>query len=147
MSRINWGKAILAGLGGTAVMTLVAMMAGPMMGIEMNVPKMLSGFMKVPLAVGWIVHFMIGTVLALIYVALVIDLLPGAPWLRGALYGLAPFFLAQIAVMPMMGMGFFTINAPNTMMLVMGSLIGHLVYGAVVGAIYGRAEQNVYQAN
>ncbi|MFN4218830.1 MAG: DUF6789 family protein [Candidatus Bipolaricaulia bacterium] len=136
MKHVNWGRAVLAGLVGTAVMTIVAMMAGPMMGIEMNVPKMLSGFMNVPIVTGWLVHFMIGTILALIYAAFVIDLLPGAPWLRGALYGLAPFLLAQIAVMPMMGMGFFTINAPNTIMLVMGSLIGHLVYGAVVGAIY-----------
>ncbi len=139
MKPINWGRAVLAGLVGTAVMTIVAMMAGPLMGIEMDVPKMLSGFMHTPITVGWLAHFMIGTILALIYAAFVIDRLPGAPWARGALYGLAPFFLAQIAVMPIMGMGFFTINAPNTIMLVMGSLIGHLVYGATVGAIYSES--------
>jgi hypothetical protein len=34
-------------------------------------------------------------------------------------------------------------------MIVMGSLIGHLIYGAVVGTIYiveGAVEQNAYQA-
>ncbi len=146
--NIKWGKAVLAGLVGTAAMTAVAMMAGPMMGIEMDAPKMLSGFMNVPLALGWIAHFMIGTILALTYAALFVRILPGAPWLRGALYGLAPFLLAQIMVMPIMGMGVFTVNAPNTIMLVMGSLIGHLVYGAVVGAIYGPVNaQNAPQTN
>lgn len=139
MKQINWGRAVLAGLVGTAIMTIVAMVAGPMMGIEMDVPKMLSGFMRTPVIVGWLAHFMIGTILALIYAAFVIDLLPGALWVRGALYGLAPFLLAQIMVMPIMGMGFFTSNAPNTIKLVMGSLIGHLVYGATVGAIYGKS--------
>lgn len=35
MKHVNWGRAVLAGLVGTAVMTIVAMMAGPMIGIEM----------------------------------------------------------------------------------------------------------------
>lgn len=59
--------------------------------------------------------------------------LPGPPALKGALYGIAPFLLAQIVVMPMMGMPLFSGSAA----MAIGSLIGHLVYGAVVGAIYG----------
>ncbi len=147
MKHINWGRAVLAGVAGTAVMTIVAMIAGPMMGIEMDVPKMLSGFMHTSLAVGWLAHFMIGTILALIYALFFVNLLPGPSWLRGMLYGVAPFLLAQIMVMPMMGMGFFTINAPNTIMLVMGSLMGHLIYGAVVGAIYAPRYAQVLQTS
>lgn len=41
--------------------------------------------MNVPIVVGWLAHFMIGIILVLIYATFVMDLLPGAPWLRGAL--------------------------------------------------------------
>lgn len=47
--------------------------------------------------------------------------------------GLAPWLLAQLAVMPIMGMPVFSGSAA----MATGSLIGHLVYGAVLGAIYG----------
>jgi hypothetical protein len=59
------GRAILAGLAATAVMTLIMLMA-PLMGMpEMNIGKMLSGFMGVPTFIGWASHFMIGVVLAI----------------------------------------------------------------------------------
>jgi hypothetical protein len=41
--------------------------------------------------------------------------------------------MAQIVVMPMMGMPLFSGSA----VMAMGSLVGHLVYGAVVGGMYG----------
>ncbi len=40
--------------------------------------------------------------------------------------------------MPMMGMGFFSAKSPQPMLAVMGSLIGHLLYGAILGGIAGR---------
>ena len=138
MTPTNLPRAILAGLVATAVMTIMTMMAA-LMGVKMDIPAMLSGFMQMPIFVGWIAHFMIGTTLGVIYAVFFASRLPGSPWVRGAVYGLFPFLLAQVAVMPMMGMGLFTANAPNQMMLVMGSLIGHLVYGAVLGGVYGRA--------
>lgn len=39
--------------------------------------------------------------------------------------------------MPMMGAGFFS----GSLMAATGSLMGHLVYGAVVGAVYRQGEQ------
>jgi uncharacterized membrane protein YagU involved in acid resistance len=105
----------------------------PLMGIPaMNPAAMLAGAMGGSVVLGWLGHLMIGTILALIYAALA-PRLPGAPWIRGALYGLAPWLLAQLVVIPMMGMPFFSGSAT----LAMGSLVGHLVYGAVVGAAYG----------
>jgi len=107
-------------------------------------PQMLSGFMNLPIAVGWVAHFMIGTVLALVYAIVFVGFLPGPPVARGALYGLAPFLLAQIMVMPMMGAGFFSSGmGDKAMAAVMGSLIGHLLYGAIVGGIYGRQESSI----
>jgi uncharacterized membrane protein YagU involved in acid resistance len=131
--RINWSRAALAGLVATGVMTAVGLWMAPLMGIPaMNPAAMLAGAMGGSVTLGWIGHLMIGTILALIY-AVLAPRLPGAPAARGAVYGLAPWLMAQLVVMPMMGMPLFSGSAA----LAIGSLIGHLVYGAVVGAIYG----------
>ncbi|MBI3962165.1 MAG: hypothetical protein HY335_05390 [Deinococcus sp.] len=133
MVNIDWGKAVIAGLVATVVMTIVGVWIAPVMGIpKMNPADMLAGAMGGSLVLGWIGHFMIGVVLALIYAA-VSARLPGVPWLRGALYGLAPWLLAQLIVIPMMGMPVFS----GSVVMALGSLIGHLIYGAVVGGIYG----------
>lgn len=137
----KFGKAVGAGVVGTIAMTALTVIAG-MMGLRMDIPAMLSGFLGAPLIVGWLAHFAIGIVLALGYALFFAERLPGSPAIRGALYGLVPFLMAQILVMPMMGMGFFTLKAPNAGMLVLGSLMGHLVYGAVVGAVYGLPESS-----
>ena len=135
--RTNIGKAVIAGLIGTLVMTILLFMA-PLMGMPpMPIGKMLAGFMGIPEALGWLAHFMIGTILALIYVFVFVSRLKGKGFVRGAVYGLFPWFVAQIMVNPMMGAGIFAANTSSPFLMVMGSLIGHLVYGAVVGSVYG----------
>lgn len=136
MPHRHWTRAITGGVIGTLVMTAVGLWLAPMMGIpRMNPAEMLAGQMGGAIALGWLGHLMVGTILAMIY-AVVAPWLPGAPSLRGALFGLAPYFVAQLMMMPMMGMPVFGGSAA----LAMGSLIGHLIYGAVVGAVYGPVE-------
>ena len=133
--KVDLGRAAVAGVVGTIVMTLVGLYVAPIMGIPaMNPANMLAGAMGGVALLGWIGHFAIGVVLAVGY-ALVAGALPGPGSVRGALYSIAPFLLAQVAVMPMMGMPFF--SGFGAMMV--GSLVGHLVYGGVVGAVYGEA--------
>lgn len=130
---LNYGRIAAGGIAGTAAMTMVGLYAAPMMGLApMNPAEMLAGAMGGMQAAGWAAHFMIGIVLAAGY-ALVASRLPGPPVARGALYSVAPWLMAQLAVMPMMGMPLFS----GSMMIAMGSLIGHAVYGAIVGAIVG----------
>lgn len=132
----NFGKAVVAGLIGTFAMTIIMLMA-PLIGMPpMPIGKMLAGFMGIPEVLGWIAHFMIGTVLALIYAFIFVSKLKGNGFVRGAIYGLLPWFVAQIMVNPMMGAGVFAINTLSPFLMVMGSLIGHLVYGAVLGGVY-----------
>ncbi len=131
--NVNFGRAALAGIIGAAMMTVVGLYAAPMMGIPaMNPADMLAGQMGGSAVMGWIAHFMIGVILAELY-AVVAGSLPGPVVVRGALFALAPWLLTQIAVMPMMGMGFFS----GAMNLALGSMLGHIIYGAVVGAVYG----------
>ncbi len=132
MKRLNFFSALRAGIAATLVMTIMTMIA-PMMGLpEMNIPGMLAGFLGVPVLVGWLMHFMIGITLAIIYGGILAGRFANARLLDGAIYGLAPWLMAQLAVMPMMGMGLFS----GSFMMATGSLIGHMVYGAVLGAVY-----------
>ncbi len=131
--NINLGRAVIGGLIGTAVMTMVGLFGAPMMGIPpMNPVAMLAGAMGGSMILGWGGHLMIGVVLALGY-ALVGSALPGPGIARGAMYAIAPFLMAQLLVMPMMGMPLFSGSAA----MAMGSLVGHIVYGVVLGGIYG----------
>lgn len=60
-------KTVLAGIIGTAIITLV-MMITPILGFpKMSPPKMLSGMLHVPLLVGWIMHFITGIIFAFLY--------------------------------------------------------------------------------
>jgi hypothetical protein len=133
--HIDWKRTVLGGLAGTAAMTVLMLMA-PLMGLPpMNIGKMLGSVMGGVVALGWFAHFMIGTVLATVYATLFASRLRGAPAVRGAAYSLLPWLVAQLVVMPMMGAGLFSGSA-----LVAGaSMMGHLVYGVVLGAVYGRA--------
>jgi uncharacterized membrane protein YagU involved in acid resistance len=135
MVKIDFGRAVVAGLTGTAVMTVIGVYLAPLMGMPpMNPADMLAGSMGGSALLGWAGHLMIGTVLAVGYGA-VSGVLSGPAPMRGAIYGLAPFFAAQIVVMPMMGMPLFS----GSVSMALGSLVGHLAYGAVVGGIYGEA--------
>ena len=129
----NWARAVIGGVIGTLVMTAVGLWIAPMMGLpRMNPAEMLAGQMGGNIALGWAAHLMIGVILALVYV-LVAPFLVGPPAVRGAIYGIAPWLVLQIAVMPMMGSPVFS----GSVALAMGSLLGHLIYGAVLGAVYG----------
>jgi len=130
------GRAVTAGLVGTAMMT-VLMLAAPMMGLPpMPIGEMLGAFLGIGAVAGWGMHFFIGVVLAAIYALTFAGRLPGRPVLGGMVFGSGVFLLAQLVVTPMMGGGVF--SGGNAAMIA-GSLMGHLVYGGLLGAIYGPA--------
>ena len=73
-------------------------------------------------------------VLALIYAGgLRASGFPGTPLVRGLLYGVLVFVVAQLVFMPLVGGGVFS---RGDWELLAGSLLGHLVYGGLMGWIY-----------
>ncbi len=145
MEKPNVGRAILGGFVGTLVMTMIMyaapMMSMPKMDIAAMLGSMLNGgqmpaLMSGPWLMGMMMHLFDGIIIfPLIYAFLLFRILPGSPWLRGVIWGLILWLLSQGMVMPMMGMGVFSANAPNAMMSVVGSLMGHIIYGAILGGI------------
>jgi hypothetical protein len=130
----SFSRAMAGGALGTLAMTFVGLYAAPLMGMPpMNPADMLASQMGGSAVLGWVGHLMIGIVLAVIYAAVAASRLPGPAAARGAVFSLGPWVMAQVLVMPMMGMGLFSSSAT----MATGSLIGHLVYGAVLGGVAG----------
>lgn len=133
-------RSIAGGVAGTTVMTLMMYIVAPMMGIHMDIAQMLGSMLGNSWSTGLVMHFMNGAVIFPLVFALVLyGRLPGGPILKGATWGAILWIVAQVVVMPMMGAGFFSL-AMGGMMPAMGSLIGHLLYGAILGAIVGAPE-------
>jgi len=134
-------RAAAAGVIATGVMTALWLVE-PSIGLpNIAIGQMLSTFMSVSVAHlsvgaagGWVIHAGMGILLALIYAGFFATRFPGSPLVRGALYGVLVFAVAQCAFMPLVGAGWFS---GGNVELLIGSLLGHLVYGSVMGWIYG----------
>ncbi|MBI2460066.1 MAG: hypothetical protein HYV61_00805 [Candidatus Rokubacteria bacterium] len=174
--QINVNRAALAGLLATTVMT-VLMYGMPLVGLPaMDLLGSLGSLVPVgaPYLVGGLIHLANGVILALIYAAFLAPILPGPRWARGALFSLAPWLFALVALAPiMMWLQSLTgveasaatnpcaavqavnpcapvnpcaamnpcavqpgAGGPGQFTMAAMSLGAHLVYGAVLGALY-----------
>ena len=136
MNKLRIQRPILGGFVATLAMTML-MYAAPLMGMpKMDVAAMLGSMLGGSWWLGLTMHFINGTILfSLIYSYLFYPAVCARPWQKGTLWGLTLWFLAQVMVMPMMGSGFFSAQTASPVKSVMGSLLGHLLYGVILGAI------------
>ena len=147
MSSTPTARAAVAGLIATGVMTAL-LLVEPSVGLpKIAMGQILStalGFASAHLAtgaaIGWIIDFLIGMLLALVYAVAFEARLPGPPVVRGLIYGFLVFLVAQFVFMPLVGGG---VLSHGDLELLAGSLLGHLVYGALVGWICGEAHPAV----
>jgi hypothetical protein len=130
-------QSIIGGILGTAVMTMIMFIA-PMMGMpKMNPAEMLSMMMGLPLSIGWIMHFMIGIIFASIYGFFFIKVVKKISnnILKGVIFGFAAFIFAQIALAVMGAMlGGMPPLEGSMMLMMIGSILGHVIFGIVVAA-------------
>jgi hypothetical protein len=131
-------RTILGGLAGTIVMTLMMYFVSPMMGVRMDIAASLGSMLGGSWTLGMMMHFLNGAIIfpLLLYAFLLFRLLPGGPLAKGIGWGVILWLLAQVMVMPMMGGGFFS-SRMGGMPAVMGSFLGHLIYGGLLGWIGG----------
>jgi hypothetical protein len=91
-------------------------------------------------------HFLNGTVIVpAIYVYALYARIPGSDALRGTAWGVVLWLVAQLVVMPMLGAGVFS-SAMGGMMAVIGSLVGHVLDGSLLGVIASAPEPRVAHA-
>jgi hypothetical protein len=138
MTSKNWFKGVLAGLAATAVLSaLMAMKQGMGLMPALDPVGMLTSMAGASTpAIGWVMHVMIGVVLWGTLFAWLAPFLPGgAYWLKGVAFGVGAWIVMMIAVMPMAGASLFGLALG--VMAPMATLALHLVYGAVLGGVYG----------
>lgn len=137
MTNIKAG--LMAGFIATVVLS-VLMIAKTMMGVMpgLDVISMLSAMMGTPPAMGWIAHFMIGTIAWGGGFALLYGFIPGgSAVIKGIVFGVIAWLGMMILVMPMAGAGLFGMTFG--MMAPVMTLVLHVIFGAVLGAVYARA--------
>lgn len=133
----NIRRAFAGGFVGTVIFTLMMRFVAPMMGVRMDIVAKLGEMTHTGMAGGILVHLLNGTVIfPLIYLNLLHRRLPGAPWQKGSLWGVTLWLALEMVMLPMMGGGMFSAEMGG-MKAVMAALIGHLIYGAIFGAIAG----------
>jgi hypothetical protein len=147
---MKFGKSFGAGVAGAVVMSIIMAMARAM-AMPVNLEMMLGTMMGGPPSLanwimGFIIHLVAGGIFALIYAAGFEYLTHRADWLVGVGFGVIHSLFAGLlmAVMPAMhplipealpAPGAFMLNLG--LMGVLAEIILHLIYGAVVGAMYG----------
>jgi hypothetical protein len=142
----TFARAALGGLAGTLAMTALMYIVAPMMGLRMDIAAMLGSMLGGSWIAGMMMHFVNGSVIfPAAYVYALAGHLPGSPAIRGTVWGLVLWFVAQTVVMPMMGAGLFS-SAMGGAMAAMGSLVGHVLYGSVLGVIASSPEPRLAHA-
>jgi len=132
------GNGILAGLVATIALS-VLMVLKSMMGLmpQRDVISMLGGMMGAGAAMGWVAHFVIGTIVWGGAFALLYDHIPGGgAVIRGIVFGVAAWLLMMIVVMPMAGAGVFGMSLG--IMAPIMTLVLHIIFGAVMGLVYDK---------
>jgi len=134
-------KGMLAGLVATIVLSAL-MVSKSMMGLmpQLDIARMIAGMMGSPDTplIGWIVHFAIGIVVYGIAIAVLDSKLPGTSHVgHGVMLGVIGWLIMMVMLMPMAGAGLFGMNM-GIMAPVM-TLVLHLIFGAVLGWMYGRS--------
>jgi hypothetical protein len=148
--RVAFGKAVLAGAAGALAWELVVralLLAGlPLFDLVRTLGTMFAE--DAPWYVWWPIglamHLAVGAIWAIFYAYFFWSELPGRPVLQGLQFSLFPALLAGLIMVPQMGwmheglpyLGLFGSRigwgGPATV------LLGHCVFGLVLGAIYTR---------
>lgn len=147
---MNYGRAFLAGVIGGVVMSLVMAMARNFMGMEVHL-EMMEGTMlglqpgTTTWVIGFVMHLIISGIIGIIYAFGFEYITHRAGWLMGAAFSIVHGLIAGVlftmipAIHPLVPE---KMPAPGAFMSNQGAMgviaffILHLIYGAVVGALY-----------
>ena len=128
-------QSLIAGIVGTAVMTFI-MTVAPEMGIpESNQPAMIAAILRSSITMGWLTHFLIGIIFAAFYVYLFSPIvIIENKMIKGAIYGFLVSVFAQIMLVIMTSiLSVMAAPVESTILLVIRSIMGHVVFGMYVG--------------
>lgn len=143
MSRVQ--KGMIAGLAATVAVSVLEaanLYFGPWTA---SFPRLLSVMLQTPdlMVVGWIAHFLVGTLLLGPLFGVLCPRLPtDTPESKGILFAVGAFLVMGLTVAPLVGVlggrpvGIFFMQAGFGTLAWM--IATHAVYGIVLGSVYGR---------
>ena len=136
--NVDLGFSLLGGLVATIAMTIFLYFVMPTLRHSpLDLGALIGDMLDVGWAAGIAIHFLLGALLfPVIFVAFIYPRLPGRPWLKGLLWGAMLWVVAEAIAIPIAHGGFFHVAAGGTR-AALGFLIGHLLYGVVLGAVTG----------
>jgi hypothetical protein len=162
-ARIDAGwkySAILAGFVGTIAAGLALLLAYAIaIALSRALPGQIGGWFAAltqnpttrmvndQLALALLLHFGVGIMLGLVYAAFVEPRLEGPGWRRGVLFSLVPWVLSLVLFLPLVGGGLFGLALGAGPLPIIGNLILHLTYGAVLGWVYARDSAELAQTD
>lgn len=141
-------KGIMAGFAATLVLTVLMLMKNSM-GImpELDPVHMMANMIaqnmgvEPNMVIGWIMHFMIGSVAWGGAFAVFNDIFPAKTQRKkGIILGIAAWFMMMIGPMPMGGAGLFGLNIGPMAPLMTFML--HIIFGIVLGTVYSKLNKN-----
>jgi hypothetical protein len=139
-SRIGTG-AVAGLLAGVVFGMMMQMMAVPTPGGGQSMIAMVGQVIGIPtVTAGWFYHLfnsaVIGGIFGWLLGARALTFGSGLGW--GAAYGFVWWILGGLLLMPvMLGMpAFAPLMMPEMQMVTVGSLVGHLIYGLILGGVY-----------
>ncbi|ELZ45318.1 hypothetical protein C464_12560 [Halorubrum coriense DSM 10284] len=135
----NWKAGVAGGLGGALVFGAMMSVLTPGV-LEMAIPAM-YGVGGPAGAVGWVIHMSHGAVIGVVFAG-VANLRPGlgdsigSSLGVGAGYGLLVWIALAVIAMPVWLSAVGFAGAPPLPNIGVESLVGHVVYGTVLGGVY-----------
>jgi len=134
---MNIKAGLISGFVATIVLSILMVMKAKM-GVmpDLNAIKMLAGMMHAPLPMGWVAHFMIGTVVWGLLFAALVDKLPGGVMVSAIVFSIGAWLMMMLGPMPMAGAGLFGMHIG--VMAPVATLILHIIWGVVLGFSYQR---------
>jgi len=84
--------------------------------------------------------FVGGLIWALLYGLVFEPRLKGSAWMRGVRFALIPWVFSLAIVIPLVGGGILGLSLGAGPLPIIGNLVLHAVYGAILGTVYGTAE-------
>lgn len=137
MSRVQ--KGLVAGFAATVAVSLIELVNVTVGHWAVSFPQLLSVMLQQPesSAVGWIAHFIAGTlVLGPLFAILCPRLPTDTAESKGILFAVGAFILMGLFLAPMMGVGMFFMRAGFGTLAWM--IASHAIFGIVLGNVYGR---------
>ncbi len=130
--RLNPGLAIVGGLVGTPIMTVLIYVLAPVLGVKMDLVEMLAETLG-GWRMGMLVHIFNGAIIfPLLFGFVFYRLLPGPAQIKGLSFGILLWLASQLIAMPLMGAGFFSVHVGGIKTVAV-LLVGHLAYGGLLG--------------